>query len=176
MSDLLLDVSQMREAHARMERTVPPEALAIDVEVFRVGSPVHLAFDVRKDRLQYRLAGRVQASLDLECSRCLAPFALPVDEPFDVLYLPHSEHQTEGEVEIEDDDLTTAFYSDQVIDLGQLVMEQLFMAAPMKPLCTDDCQGLCPTCGTNRNIGTCSCLEEWVDPRLSVLKNLKKDT
>ena len=176
MSELLIDVGQMREAQARVERTVPGHELAVEAEVFRVSGPVHLAFDVRKDRQQYRLIGRVQAALEMECSRCLAPFTLPVDEPFDVLYLPHSEHKTEGEVEIEEDDLTTAFYSDQVIDLGQLVIEQFFMAAPMKPLCTEDCQGLCPMCGTNRNAGTCSCTAAWVDPRLAVLENLKKDT
>jgi len=176
MSELLLDVSQMREAHARVERTVPGDALAVESELFRVSGPVSLAFDVRKDGQQYRLIGRVQAALDMECSRCLAPFTLPVDEPFDVLYLPHSEHQTEGEVEIEDDDLTTAFYSDQAIDLGQLMLEQFFMAAPMKPLCTDECQGLCPMCGTNRNAGACSCAPVWVDPRLAVLEKLKKDT
>ena len=82
---------------------------------------------------------------------------MPVDAPFDLLYLPHAENAGEGEVEVEDDDLTTAFYRDDEIDLGQLMREQFYLALPMKPLCREACQGLCPQCGTNLNSGTCDC-------------------
>ena len=175
MSDLLLDVSQMREAHARVERTFPPDALAVDADLFRMGGPVQLAFTVRKDRLQYRLVGRVQTVLELDCSRCLVAYPLPVDEPFDLLYLPHAEAAHDGEAEIEDDDLATVYYRDQEIDLGQLMMDQLFMAAPMKPLCSEGCRGLCSMCGTNLNTGSCTCTPAWEDPRLAVLRRLEKD-
>jgi len=176
MSDLLLDVSQMREAQDRVERIFSVDALASDADVFGVSGPVRLGLTIQKDRQQFRLIGKVQATLELECSRCLAAFELPVDEAFDVLYLPHSDAKPDGEVEIEDDDLSTAYYRDQVIDLGQLAMEQFFMVVPMKPLCSDACRGLCALCGTNLNTGTCSCTVEWVDPRLAVLRELKKDT
>ncbi len=176
MSDLLLDVSQMREAHAQVDRTVSADGLASDADVFRVGASVRLAFAIQKDRQQFRLIGKVQATLELECSRCLVGYEMPVDEAFDVLYLPHSEAKTDGEVEIEDDDLSTAYYRDQVIDLGQLVMEQFFMVVPMKPLCREACRGLCSMCGTNLNTGSCSCQASWEDPRLAVLRELKKDT
>ena len=72
----------------------------------------------------------------------------------------HTQNAGEGEVEVEDDDLTTAFYSDEQIDLGQLVLEQFYLAVPMKPLCRESCRGLCPECGTNLNTGTCSCTRE----------------
>lgn len=176
MSDLLLDVSQMREAQMRVERTVSVDALASDADAFGVSGPVRLGLTVQKDRQQYRLIGKMQATLDLECSRCLAAFQLPVDEAFDVLYLPHADAKPDGDVEIEDDDLSTAYFRDQVIDLGQLVMEQCFMVVPMKPLCSEGCRGLCAMCGTNLNVGTCTCKAEWVDPRLAVLRDLKKDT
>ncbi|MCX6539269.1 MAG: DUF177 domain-containing protein [Acidobacteria bacterium] len=176
MSDLLLDVSQMREAHARVERTVSADALANDTGVFGVDGPVRLAVAIQKDRQQFRLIGKVQATLELECSRCLVGFEMPVDVAFDVLYLPHSDAKADGEVEIEDDDLSTAYYRDQVIDLGQLVMEQFFMVVPMKPLCRETCRGLCSMCGTNLNTGSCSCTARWEDPRLAVLREIKKDT
>ena len=176
MSDLLLDVSQMREAHARVERTVSADALAHDAGLFGVVGPVRLAIAIQKDRQQFRLVGNVQATLELECSRCLAGFQMPVDAAFDVLYLPHSEAKGDGEVEIEDDDLSTAYFRDQVIDLGQLAMEQFFMVVPMKPLCSETCRGLCSMCGTNLNVGSCSCAARWEDPRLAVLREIKKDT
>src|SRR5262249_2840161 len=106
---------------------------------------------------------------------CLEPFALPVDAPFDLRYQPHSANIGEGEREIEEDDLSTAFYENDTIDLGQLMREQFYLVLPMKPLCNEGCVGLCPVCGTNLNRGTCECAREWDDPRLAVLKTLKTD-
>jgi uncharacterized protein len=79
----------------------------------------------------------------------------------------------EGEREIEEDDLSTAFYENEEIDLGQLMREQFYLSLPMKPLCGPDCKGLCPICGTNLNRGTCECKREWDDPRFSALRELK---
>jgi len=175
MSDLLLDVGQMREAEARIERTYAAGTLASDQDVCRLRAPVALNVSVRKDRLNYRLVGRVQTTIDLTCSRCLEGFPLVVDEAFDVLFLPHAEPRTAGERAVEDDDVSTAYYSDSVIDLGQLVQEQCYLVVPMKPLCSEACRGLCPECGINLNTGSCDCRQTWVDPRLAVLQNLRKD-
>jgi uncharacterized protein len=123
------------------------------------------------------VVGHVQATLGLTCSRCLEGFALPVDEAFDVLFLPHAEAGTTGggEREVEDDDLSTVYYRDQTLDLGQLMQEQFYLAVPMKPLCGENCRGLCPVCGVNLNTGTCDVHPTWVDPRLAVLEKLRED-
>ena len=174
MSELLLDLSRMREARDRVDRTLEPSALpAADAGEFRVEAPVRLAFDIFKDGSQFRLVGHVTSALTLACGRCLDDIALPVDLPFDLLYLPHRDNAGEGEVEVEDDDLTTAFYRNDEIDLGQLVLEQFYLAVPMKPLCRESCRGLCPECGTNLNTATCSCVREWTDPRLDGLRALR---
>jgi len=163
----------MREAHERIERVVPPDVLgSAEDEAYRVTSPVHLALDIDKDGRQFHLVGGVRATLGLSCGRCLDDFRLPVDASFDVLYLPHAQNAGEGEVEIEDDDLTTAYYRDDEIDLAQLVREQFYLAIPMKPLCREGCRGLCAQCGTNLNTGSCDCRFEWTDPRLEGLKSL----
>lgn len=175
MSDLLLDVSQMRETNARVDRTFAPDALPSDAGVYRIIAPVSLRCEVRKNRRQYRLVGRLKATLELDCSRCTEAFQLAVDEALDVLFLPQSENTGEGERAVEDDNLSTAYYQDQVLNLGQLMLEQFYLVVPMKPLCGEDCKGLCPVCGTNFNTGTCQCHPTWVDPRLAVLEQLKKD-
>ena len=175
MSELLLDLGQMREAEARIERTYAAGTLASDQDVCRLGAPVALSVSVRKDRLNYRLVGRVRTTIELTCSRCLEGFSLVVDEAFDVLFLPHAETSTAEERAVEDDDLSTAYYSDNVIDLGQLVQEQCYLVVPMKPLCSEACRGLCPECGINLNTASCDCRPIWVDPRLAVLHNLRKD-
>ncbi len=172
---MLLNLRHIRTAHERFDKVYEPEAFAADHDAFRVVAPVALGCDVFKDKDQFRLAGRVQTTLELPCSRCLEPFRWPIDAAFDLRYQPHSVNTGEGEREIEEDDLTTAFYEHDEIDLGQLMREQCYLVLPMKPLCRDDCRGLCATCGANLNHGACGCKVEWEDPRLAVLKTLRKD-
>ena len=145
----------------------------IGAGAFRVVSPISLAFDIdRQDAGRYRVAGHLTSEIEVPCSRCLEPFRLPVTSRFDLDYVPRTENLGEGEREVDEDDLTTAFYSDDQIDLGELIAEQFHLAMPMKPLCSDECKGLCPLCGTNLNAATCNCNQQWTDPRLAALKNL----
>jgi uncharacterized protein len=141
-------------------------------EDYRVVSPVHLAVDIHKDREAYRVTGRVQTQLQLECGRCLEPFEIPVDSAFELRYVPASANVGSEEAEVAEDDLTTAYYRDNTLDFGELVHEQFVLALPMKPLCSDACQGLCPQCGTNLNKGTCGCQPAWKDPRLVALQGI----
>jgi len=176
MSELLLDISQMREARARVDRTYAADAVPSDDEVYRVVDPIELAADIHRDRDQFRLAGTVRTTIELTCGRCLETFRAPVRESFDVLFLPHVEAPAGEETKVEDDDLTTAYYREHVLDLGQLMQEQFYLAVPMKPLCREDCRGLCSLCGTNLNAGSCACAVSWEDPRLAELRSLlKKD-
>jgi len=141
---LSLNLNKIRTAQERFEQVYPPEQFGVEQD-FRVVEPISLAFDIFKAKLQFRLAGRVQTTLELPCSRCLEPYTLPVDQTFDLRYQPHAQNTGDGEREIEEDDLTTAFYENDEIDLGQLMREQFYLALPMKPLCRDDCRG-CARC------------------------------
>ncbi len=78
------------------------------------------------------------------------------------------------EGELKDEDLAVSFYQDDKIDVGLLIREQVYLALPMKPICRDDCQGLCSGCGTNLNSSSCNCAREAVDPGLASLKTLLK--
>lgn len=170
---MILDLSQMRGARDRFDRRYEASAFASEQQDYRIAKPVELVVDVYKKNREYRLVGHVSTVLELECGRCVEPFPLPVDVSFDLLYLPHGENAGEGELEIEEDDLSTAFYRDDMIDLGQLMREQFYLALPMKPLCDEACRGLCPHCGTNLNQSSCNCVSQWVDPRLEALRALK---
>jgi uncharacterized protein len=169
---LSLNLSTVRTPQERFEKVYAPEQLGAETD-FRVVAPVTLTFDITKDKALFRLVGRVQTTLELPCGRCLESFTLPVDQAFDLRYQPHTVNTGEGERELEEDDLTTAFYEHDQIDLDHLMREQFNLALPMKPLCSDGCHGLCPDCGTNLNRETCACTREWEDPRLAVLRELK---
>jgi uncharacterized protein len=177
---MLYDLSRFRGDVDRIDRTYQPAAFAFKNEGFRLAGPVTLGADLRKDARKVRLAGRVKATLDCDCSRCLEPFGVPVDAAFDVMFLPAEANvgragaRDDDDEEVREDDLGVSFYRDDTIDLGELMREQFYLALPMKPLCREDCQGLCPVCGINRNRETCSCRSEWVDPRMEALRRLKR--
>ena len=170
---MILDLRKMRGSEDRVEREYPANALAIaEDDDYAVAGSVGLALDAHKDGKKCRLVGRLRTSLRLTCCRCLEFFVLPVDLAVDQFYLPQSENCGEAESEISDDNLSTAFYREGQIDLGQMVREQLQLTVPMKPLCRGNCQGLCPVCGINRNQKRCECVTRWKDPRLEVLDGL----
>ena len=171
-----LDLSHIRHPETAFLRQYEPSAFGGDDEDYRLGAPVTLGFTVHKDEDRFRLVGTVATKLELRCSRCLEPFGLPVDAAFDLRYLPEGTGLPDGDEKedgaICDDDPSAAIYCDDEIDLAALMREQFYLALPMKPLCRQDCSGLCPHCGTNLNTETCQCQTEWEDPRLAGLKAL----
>jgi uncharacterized protein len=206
------DLSRFKSGTDHIDRTYEPAAFGAESEDFRITSPVHLTADVTKSGAKFLLKGRLTATLELACSRCLEIFEVPVDATLDLTFVPapvtkpvikleapkaapgltavpregsehgrhkkaprhgHEDVELDG-TEVAADDLGLTEYSGDEIDLGQMMREQFYLALPMKPLCRQDCQGLCPVCGKNRNRETCSCESTWVDPRFEVLRNFKK--
>ena len=169
-----LDLTRYRQPLSHFARTFQPAEVGADVDTYQVVTPVELEFDIHKDKDKFRLVGRVRTELELTCSRCVEPYRFPIDATFDQRYLPASDAATDSEIEVEQDDLETSYYENDQIDLSELMREQFYLALPMKPLCREDCRGLCPQCGTNLNTGTCDCSPVWEDPRLAALKQLKQ--
>ncbi len=170
---MLLDLSKLHGQREHFERTFPPSAFEPQDPDYRVAAPAELVLDVaRLDGKAFGVSGRATTRLQVECSRCVEPIDVPVDAAFDLRYLPLSENAGEGELEVGEDDLTTAFHREGVVDLIELMREQFVLALPMKPLCEEACKGLCPECGTNLNKTQCDCAPKWEDPRLAPLKSL----
>jgi DUF177 domain-containing protein len=170
---MLLDLNKLHGPREHVERTLPPSALDPQDPEYRVSAPVALTMDVAKaGEAVFSVTGEVRTRLELTCSRCLEPFDVPVDAAFELRYVPQAENIGEGEREIAEDDLITAYYRGGMLDIGDLLREQFQLALPMKPLCNDACQGLCPECGANLNRTECGCSPVWEDSRLAPLKNL----
>jgi uncharacterized protein len=187
---MLLDISRVRRGAEEVNRRYEPEAFAgLESFVglqneFRVTGVTTITGTAKRDTgTAVVLAVRVASTLEMACSRCLEAFDVPVDAAVETRFVPAgdlakvtAETVRSGEIEddIEEHDLGLAEYRDETIDLGDVMKEQFVLALPMKPLCKDDCQGLCPVCGVNRNRESCECRQEWVDPRLAALAELKK--
>jgi uncharacterized protein len=169
---MLFDLRKLQGEREHVERTFEPSAFEPDDD-YRVAAPVHLSMDIEKAGADvFRVTGRVATRLELQCGRCLDPYEIAVESPFELRYVPQSENSGEGEREIGEDDLTTAYYREGALDVTELLREQFQLALPMKPLCSDACRGLCSVCGTNLNRASCDCSPRWEDPRLAPLKGL----
>ncbi len=115
--------------------------------------------------------GTIAGEVIGHCARCLEQYSFELDKDFSVVLVP--KHPLSEDVELDEDDLDLSFYEGDEIDLSPLVREQIILALPTRPLCRENCKGLCPHCGTNLNVQSCSCTESSGDPRLAVLRNLK---
>jgi len=113
-----------------------------------------------------RVTGELDAGIRLLCSRCLDPiderFALPFEEQFRVM-------RASDPPPDESDDFVPV--TEDQIELGPYLVEELVVNLPLAPLCSEACKGLCPTCGTNRNDRSCACSNERIDPRLEALQS-----
>jgi uncharacterized protein len=156
---------------------IPDEGLTVDVEEkltleeVSAVSPVTGTLQVNKSDREVIVAGKVTSELDLQCSRCLKGFRRPLDIPVNVVYHPVEEIAEERH-ELKDDEMDMGFYRGQEIDLQELVREQVLLNLQMKPLCDENCKGICPNCGADLNAGACRCETRKIDPRLEVLKIL----
>lgn len=137
-----------------------------DVEIYADGSHVFVT-------------GSFNGELTVACSRCVEPVKVPIEEKLMVTFMPASEMPAEADddaaeegAEVAGDDLDLFPYEGEVVDLEPLFREQFVLSVPYAPLCKEDCKGLCPQCGIDRNTGTCAC-ESPIDPRLAALKGLK---
>ena len=130
---------------------------------------VHLR--VQPDGPEVLVHGEMQATIPQMCGRCTEDFPARVQIPVEVRLAPRP--SSADSIELGRDDLDMDFYTDDQVDLRRVVEAETLLALPMKPLCRDECRGLCPVCGVNRNQTQCTCEVRPADPRLAVLADLR---
>lgn len=136
--------------------------------------PVNVAlfFDKRLDHI--KITGTIKGVLEVACHRCLNPVALTHDEKVDIYLVTEGQSEREEEKELEADELFYEFYDGEVIEVDVLVVEQIFLALPVKVLCREDCRGICPGCGVNLNEEACRCKSRGSRSPFAKLRLLKK--
>lgn len=113
---------------------------------------------VRKRGGDVIVQGEVRTTLRFECSRCLEGFPYQVQTTVSQLLRPRGKDRAQAkEIELAPDDLECGTYDGEELLLDSVVEEHLLLSLPMRPLCDEDCRGLCPGCGGNRNHGECGC-------------------
>jgi len=138
------------------------EENAVFLEPARADLTVRLVGD------EILVQGVVTARLSFVCSRCLTPFELPVASRFDLVYLP--EDLDALSEELTDEKIDQMYYSGRQLDLRAVVLEQLNLTFPAKPLCAPGCEGICAVCGEIVREAKCSCLVKEPESGLNKLK------
>jgi uncharacterized protein len=132
--------------------------------------------EIRKVAGLVEVTGRIETKTSATCSRCLAEYESPVVHHFTVDFtheLPEPE-AAEEEIALRAQDLGVTYYKGDSIDFHDTLQEQVILSLPLRPLCREDCRGLCHRCGENLNEGNCRCRNSGViDPRFAVLSKLK---
>ena len=163
---------------------VPEWGLEIDVEldareIDLAGAGADLAGDPRlKGRVlkagdEFLLEGKLHAAFSLNCSRCLKDFLRPFEFDISATYVNPPKGRP-GKVRAADldEDESIMFFDDE-IDLLSGIHEELVLNIPVKPLCKEDCRGLCVQCGADLNEDECACREEGVDLRFEPLRDIR---
>jgi uncharacterized protein len=158
---ILLDVTDLlKERGLEKELRIEQELEPIETETQSVKptKPFKIELKISNIDGMLRVEGKMRGTVKLACSRCLEEYKLPIFQPIDAVFSPKPFDQetypvTEGK-----------------IDIGQVIEEVLLLAIPMKPLCREDCKGLCPKCGQNLNFKDCGHKIEPIDIRLGRLK------
>lgn len=121
-----------------------------------------------------RLVGNFAAELKSRCARCLEPVESSVAESFDLIYRPQGIDAVAAEASINRAETEIGYYQNGGVLLEDVLKEQVLLALPVKLICSAQCKGLCPQCGTNLNAGSCNCVSGISDPRWLALEDLRK--
>jgi len=157
---------------------IPEEGLAIEVEEtpkiegVKIIQPFKAILRIEKRGVEVFVKGVVSGEVELQCSRCLKEYILPIKTLLEVTYHPVQNLNKEELIELKRDEMDVDFYKEGLIDTEDIIRDQILLNIPMKPLCSEDCKGLCTICGTDLNYSECGCIVQEIDPRMAILQSL----
>lgn len=160
-------------AEAHFQRFLPPS----DPLTFGFDRPLNVDLEVHKGPDHVRIQGEIRATLQLGCHRCLESFAWELEQPVEIFLL--YQQKSPGQIDVEDLELTSeeldqTFFDGEEIDIDVLVAEQVLLALPIKALCSEECNGICPRCGTNLNGEACRCADSKKPSLFTVLQTIRQ--
>jgi uncharacterized protein len=169
-----IELDKLDESQSRFAYSYEPEELQLDDEHLRLTEPPQITARIKRSGQQVRLRGMITARAEVDCDRCLKAVAVPIETNFDVTYVPASAYApSQQAVELEDEDMSLSVYENATIDVDELMREQVLLACPTRALCSEECHGLCPVCGTDKNVNPCECEPAERDSRWDSLKDLR---
>lgn len=173
-----LRVNEITEKERRIAVTEPASAYPGLAQAQGDGEcsflkPVDIDLTVVREYGHILVKGTVATRVGLSCSRCLVDFKTDIQSGFTIYFTQAAGEQVEDEVELGEEDLLSVTYDGEEIDLSNEIAEQVLLELPYKPLCSENCKGLCPECGTDLNNSKCDCSSSTSTLAFSSLKGFK---
>ena len=171
---MFLNIKEMEVRRIRFDETFEPGQIDFSDTGLRQVSGVHAEGSARileNSGGEIRVQGRFSGTFEADCDRCLATALYPLDKVFDLFYRPPPDLEAD-EIKIDEGEAEIGFYEGLGLELADVIKEQILLELPMQRICREDCKGICPVCGANRNEVACDCHIKPADDRWSALKNL----
>jgi uncharacterized protein len=169
---LKVDLGRLKSgARQRIDEEVPAADPLWSGSGLNLAGPVSVRLEAENAAGDILVRGYVSGVVELPCRRCLVPGRAGFEEPITLRYrsLPA------GAVAVDDDEAYAVPERAREVELGPAIREHVLLAAPEYRLCREDCRGLCPHCGTDLNLGTCTCGPDRIDERWAALRSLRPD-
>ena len=173
---MFLSVREMELRKIRFDETFQPGQIEFASENLEQVTPLHAvgSAELLKDTGgNVRVQGGYTVEFTAPCDRCLVSARHPLDAGFDLFYRPASTIARDEEIEIDEGEAEIGFYEDGGLELEDILREQVLLALPMQRVCSEDCKGICPHCGKNRNQSACDCAIHTGDDRWGALRKLE---
>lgn len=164
------DLRGLSEGRHRLHLSEPGSSLELSEKELRINSDVEVDLTIDRIGSLITARGEIAAIPAFVCARCLEPFEIEVTAVFDAVI-----RMGRNDYRLEDEEDTPVDFGNDWISFAPSIRESLILAIPMKPLCRDDCQGLCQQCGINLNESYCDCTGTDTDPRWGDLKTLLEE-
>ena len=168
-----IELDRLEEQSGKFRQVYEIDELLLDDEEVRLVEPAKIQGRARRVGTEVELRGRLHARIEVPCGRCLNPVEVPISTEFNERFVRAVSWAADEQHELHEEDLNLAVFDGEGIELDDLAREEILLAVPDSVLCRQDCQGLCPTCGTDRNQGDCQCETNEVDSRWQKLKELQ---
>src|SRR5438128_5802114 len=174
---MFLHIKEMEVRKIQFDESFEPGKVDFSVTGLRQVTPIRA---VRSARLlgntggESRIQGKYTGALETDCDRCLALATFPLDVSFDLFYRPPLDNLETDEIKIDEGEAEIGFYEGLGLELADVIKEQILLALPMQRVCREECKGMCPVCGGNRNEVVCECREQPGNDRWKALKDLRQ--
>ena len=168
-----IELDKLEEQGGKFAQVYEANELPLDEPDIRLLEPAEVCGRIHRDGKEVELRGRLHTKLEVVCDRCLKPVELPLVTEFKERFVRAVNWAAEEQHELQAEDLDLAVFDGEGIELDDLVREELLLAVPVNVLCREDCRGLCPVCGIDRNLSDCQCQTSEIDARWEKLKELQ---
>jgi uncharacterized protein len=167
-----IELDSVRASRKSFEHVYEPGELNLDDDRVQLLERPVISGAIDRSGNELGISGRLTTRVQVDCDRCLKPVVVPVETEFNLKYVTPAAYAAIETVELDERDLNLSTFDGAQIDIDEIVREQLLLAVPVRALCRENCQGLCPICGADKNERECDCQTEEGDPRWAALKEL----